>query len=65
VNSLEPLGMLVKFLSENSLWGVQKIPKTPSYSPDSYGMNKKASIRWQNSAPPISGYWPTRELNAG
>jgi len=21
--------------------------------------NKKASIRWQDSAPPISGYWPT------
>jgi len=27
--------------------------------------NKKASIRWQNSAPPISGYWPTTEPNAG
>jgi len=26
---------------------------------------KKASIRWQDSAPPISGYWPTSELNAG
>ena len=23
------------------------------------------SIRWQDSAPPISGYWPTSELNAG
>jgi len=21
--------------------------------------NKKASIRWQNSAPLVSGYWPT------
>jgi len=21
--------------------------------------NKKASIRWQDSAPLISGYWPT------
>jgi len=21
--------------------------------------NKKASIRWQDSAPPISGYWQT------
>jgi len=27
--------------------------------------NKKASIRWQDSAPPISGYWPTTEPNAG
>jgi len=25
-------------------------------------LNKKASIRWQDSAPPISGYWPTSEL---
>jgi len=25
---------------------------------------KKASIRWQDSAPPISGYWPTSESNA-
>jgi len=25
--------------------------------------NKKASIRWQDSAPPISGYWPTSEPN--
>ena len=23
--------------------------------------NKKASIHWQDSAPPISGYWPTSE----
>jgi len=28
-------------------------------------MNKKASIRWQDSAPPISGYWPTSEPNTG
>jgi len=27
--------------------------------------NKKASIRWQDSAPPISGYWPNSEPNAG
>jgi len=27
--------------------------------------NKKASIRCQDSAPPISGYWPTSEPNAG
>ena len=27
--------------------------------------DKKASIRWQDSVPPISGYWPTSELNAG
>jgi len=27
--------------------------------------NKKANIRWQDSAPPISGYWPTSEPNAG
>ena len=27
--------------------------------------NKKASIRSQDSAPPISGYWPTSEPNAG
>jgi len=27
--------------------------------------NKKASIRWQDSAPPISGYWPTSKPNAG
>ena len=27
--------------------------------------NKKASIRWQDSVPPISGYWPTNEPNAG
>ena len=27
--------------------------------------NKKASIRWQDSATPISGYWPTSETNAG
>ena len=26
---------------------------------------KKASIRWHDSAPPISGYWPTSEPNAG
>jgi len=25
----------------------------------------KISIRWQDSAPPISGYWPTSEPNAG
>jgi len=28
-------------------------------------IDKKASIRWQDSAPPISGYWPTSEPNAG
>jgi len=28
------------------------------------GTNKKASIRWQDSALPISGYWPTSEPNA-
>jgi len=28
-------------------------------------INKKASIRWQESAPPISGCWPTSEPNAG
>jgi len=27
--------------------------------------NKKASIRWQDRAPPISGYWSTCEPNAG
>ena len=27
--------------------------------------DKKASIRWQDSAPQISGYWPTSEPNAG
>jgi len=27
--------------------------------------NKKASIRWQDSAPAISGYWSTSEPNAG
>jgi len=27
--------------------------------------NKKANIRWLDSAPPISGYWPTSEPNAG
>jgi len=27
--------------------------------------NKKASVRWQDSAPPVSGYWPTSESNAG
>jgi len=27
--------------------------------------NKKASIRWQDSAPPISGDWPTSERNTG
>jgi len=26
---------------------------------------KMASIRWQDSAPPISGYWPTSGPNAG
>ena len=26
---------------------------------------KKAGIRWQDSAPPSSGYWPTSEPNAG
>ena len=26
--------------------------------------NKKASICWQDSAPPISGHWSTSELNA-
>jgi len=26
---------------------------------------KKASIHWQDSAPPILGYWPTTEPNAG
>jgi len=30
-----------------------------------YRFNKKASIRWQGSAPPISSYWPTTEPNAG
>jgi len=33
--------------------------------PVSYNENKKASIRWQDSAPPMSGYWPTSEPNAG
>jgi len=28
-------------------------------------INMKASIRWQDSVPPISGYWPTSEPNAG
>jgi len=28
-------------------------------------INKKASIRWQDSVLPISGCWPTSELNAG
>jgi len=28
-------------------------------------LNKKASIRWQDSAPPISGWWPTSDPNAG
>jgi len=28
-------------------------------------VNKKASIRWQDNAPPISGYCPTSEPNAG
>jgi len=28
-------------------------------------MYKKASIRWQDNAPPISGYWPTSEPNTG
>jgi len=32
---------------------------------DVSGVNKKASIRWQDSAPPISGQWPTSEPNAG
>jgi len=27
--------------------------------------DKKASIRCQDSAPTISGYWPTSEPNAG
>jgi len=27
--------------------------------------SKKASIRWQDSVPPISVYWPTSEPNAG
>jgi len=27
--------------------------------------NKQASIRGQDSAPLISGYWPTSEPNAG
>jgi len=27
--------------------------------------NKKASIRWQDSALPIAGYWPISEPNAG
>jgi len=27
--------------------------------------NKTVSIHWQDSAPPISGYWPTSEPNAG
>jgi len=32
-----------------------------------HNWNKKASIPWQDSdsAPPISGYWPTSEPNAG
>jgi len=29
------------------------------------GKTRKASIRWQDSMPPISGYWPTSEPNAG
>jgi len=28
-------------------------------------INEKATIRWQDSAPPISGYWPTSEPNTG
>ena len=38
----------------------QKMPCTENTM-----LNKKASIRWQDSAPPISGYWPTSEPNAG
>jgi len=34
----------------------------PPPSPIRY---KNASIRWQDNALPISGYWPTSEPNAG
>jgi len=44
----------VELLSFNS-----KILLHLSYS------NKKASIRWLDSVPPTSGYWPTSEPNAG
>jgi len=33
--------------------------------PNQTDVNKKASIRWQESAPPILGYCPTSEPNAG
>jgi len=37
----------------------------PADSLHALALNKKASIRWQDCAPPISGYWPTSEANAG
>jgi len=40
-----------------------KVPRSDVLRPRR--LNKKASIRWQDSAPPISGYWPTSEPNAG
>jgi len=36
-----------------------------SFDDDGMYYYKKASIRWQDSAPPISGYLPTSEPNAG
>jgi len=35
------------------------------YKSFTYLLTYKASIRWQESVPPISGYWPNSEPNAG
>jgi len=50
-----------------NVWRQQSILQHVTLMPNVYQVshsidhcvNKKASIRWQDSAPPISGYWPT------
>jgi len=58
------LKMGIKYLNLSSFIQVSTIKDETSAARFHY-INKKASIRWQDSAPPISGYWPTSEPNAG
>jgi len=47
------------------LWCTAHIPRNDLSLHIPILTDNKASIRWQDSAPPISDYWPTSEPNAG
>jgi len=56
--------MGIKYLNLLFFWTISTIKDEMSAAKFHY-INKKATIRWQDSALPISGYWPTSEPNAG